>query len=204
MQLRHLTAMLLLTCASALGMAKKPAVTVRFHTEANPQDGPSVTMPVKLRYQQRDAYLSKYADFSEANVKAIFPFRTADGSWGCVFQLDESGRIRLQTISNSMRGLALVVFIGTKNGTHQVVDMKIDREVADGIISVQRGITDGEVLILQKQFKIMGKELKGLAPKKKEPSPDPTPGSDPRQLPGLIEPRPPRTPADPRLPREAD
>ncbi len=172
MEIRTLIAVLALTCASALGMSQKVKVTVRFHTETNKQDGDTFAMPVHLQYQNRDAHLDRVPAFSEKQIQTILPFRATDGSWGCAFQLNDSGRIRLETLSSESRGTSLVVFIGTKTGQHQVVDMIIDRIVSNGTISIPRGITDIEMLVLRQQFKVPG-EGKPM-PVKKETKEDVT------------------------------
>ena len=140
------------------GMSQKPLITVRFHVEANARDGDTFAMPVNLLYQRRSAYVSRVPAFSEKQIKAIFPFEAGDGTWGCAFMLGVQGQIRLETLSSDNRGSALVVFIGTKGGLHQVVDMVIDRPVTDGIITVPKGLTALEVAALRKQFKDVGGE----------------------------------------------
>ncbi len=155
----------------ASGMSGKPALTVRFHTEANPRDGESFAAPVKLAYQRRAAYLNRVPAFSELQIAGIYPFPAGDGTWGCVFKLTPQGRIRLETLSSESRGSALVVFVGTKGGQHQVIDMVIDRQVSDGVITVPRGLTELEVLAMRKKFKVIGGETAGKEPEKKE---DPT------------------------------
>lgn len=152
----------------AHGMSKKPALTVRFHTEANARDGNSFAMPVKLFYQRKEVYLNRVPDFSEKQIALIYPFQTQDGTWGCVFQLNAVGRIRLETLSNESRGAALVVFVGTKGGQHQVIDMVIDRTVSDGMITIPRGLTALEIAVMQKEFKSIGSEVKGGTPAKKD------------------------------------
>lgn len=162
---------LILLAASSLGMSSKPKVTVRFHSEANRNDTSSFSTPVKLAYAQREAHLNRVPEISERNIVAIFPWKTEDGTWGCAFKLNGSGRIRLETISSDNRGAAIVAFIGTKKGMHQVIDMVIDRPISDGIVSIPRGITDIEMLVLKGQFKVLGEEKE----KKPEPKPqDPT------------------------------
>ncbi len=192
MQTRHfLTASLLaisasfLACSPAQAGSSKPKVTVRFHTEANARDGSSFSMPIKLQYQRRDTYLKRVPDFSERNIRAIYPFRNSDNTWGCAFKLDEQGRIRLETMSSEAQGSALVVFIGTKEGQHQVIDMKIDKPVLDGIIMVPKGMTDLEILVLKQQFVVMGEEKKKKGRKEEDPTQSVTePGApDPRSLP---------------------
>ncbi len=149
---------LIALAAASLGMSNKPKVTVRFHSEANRNDTTSFATPVKLAYARREAHLNRVPEFSERNIKAIFPWKAADGSWGCAFQLNDSGRIRLETISSDNRGAAIVAFIGTKKGMHQVIDMVIDRPISDGIVAIPRGITDIEMLVLKSQFKVLGEE----------------------------------------------
>jgi hypothetical protein len=141
-------------------MSQKPAITVRFHSEANPNDGEAFATPVKLLYQNRQIYLSRVPDISEKQIAKILPFPAQDGTWGCVFKLNPQGRLRLETMSGEIRGSTLVVFIATKTGHHQVADMIIDRPVTDGIISIPRGLTTLEVLAMKKQFKVLGVEEK--------------------------------------------
>lgn len=142
-----------------LGMAERPpTVTVRFFAEANARDGASFSTPIKLGNPPRDAFLEKVATIHERQIKAIYPFKAPDGTWGCAFKLDNDGRINLEVVSTQRRGTFLVGFIGTKKGSHRVADMIIDRTVSDGIISVPKGLTDLEVAVLSEQFKTLGGE----------------------------------------------
>ena len=135
--------------SAAFGSSQKPMVTVRFHAEANPNDGNSFVMPAKLQYLQRDASLGRVPSLSERNIKKIYPFQADDGSWGCVFQFDEQGRIRLETMSSEQMHTALVLIVGTKQGQHQVLDMLIDRPVTSGSLTVPRGLTAIEVTVMK-------------------------------------------------------
>jgi hypothetical protein len=156
-------------CSTAFGMSKKPSLTVRFHPEANQNDGPSFVMPIKLENMRRNAYVARVPAFSERQIKEIYPFPADDGTYGCVFRLDDQGKIRLETMSSEQMNTALVLFVGTKSGQHQVIDMLIDRPVTTGMITVPRGLTAAEVAVMKQQFKIIGEEPKK---KKKEPKPD--------------------------------
>jgi hypothetical protein len=137
-------------------MSKKPTITVRFHSEANKNDGEAFATPVTLLYQKRQVYLSRIADISEKQIAQILPFPANDGSWGCVFKLNPQGRLRLETMSGEIRGTALVAFVATKSGQHQVADMLIDRVVTDGILTIPRGLTTLEIAVLKKEFKTIG------------------------------------------------
>lgn len=133
--------------------AKKPTITVRFHAEANRLDGERFSTPVQLKYPPRQTFIQRVPVVSERQIKAIYPFQAEDGTWGCSFLLDNSGRLGLEVVSTERRGSSLVAFVSTKTGTHQVIDMQIDKVITDGIISIQHGLTELEVAALRKGFK---------------------------------------------------
>ena len=70
--------------------------------------------------------------------------------------LDNDGRLNLEVVSTERRGTFLVGFLGTKKGSHRVTDILIDRTVADGVITMPKGLTDMEIAVLTKQFKVLG------------------------------------------------
>lgn len=154
---RLLAVVLALAC---LAMARKPSVTVRFFAEANARDGASFSSPIKLHFPEREAHIEKMPAINERNIRAMYPFQAADGSWGASFKLDEKGRIDLEVVSTERRGSSMVVFVGTKNGVHQVIDMLIDKPVRDGIITIPRGMTEMEIGALTKEFPQMGQKKK--------------------------------------------
>ena len=146
----------LLALSFVAGAKKTPEVTVRFHTEANRLDGERFATPVQLRFPPRQTYIERVPSISERQIKAIYPFQAPDGSWGCAFMLDHSGKLNLEVISTERRGSSVVAFVSTKNGTHQVIDMQIDKVITDGIISIPSGLTEMEVGALQKAFPTIG------------------------------------------------
>jgi hypothetical protein len=136
--------------------AKKPALALRFHVETNARDGDAFAMPIKFENPPRDGYIERVPSLSERDVRAIFPTNAGDGSFGCAFMLTAHGRTSLQTFSTERRGSSLAVFVSTKTGTHQVIDLAIDKPITDGIIYVPRGLTQLEIAALQKQFPTAG------------------------------------------------
>ena len=143
-----------------LGMAAKKPVTVRFFVEANAQDTEKFAVPIMLRNPPRQAFIEKFPTIHERLIQAIYPFQAVDGSWGCAFKLNDSGRLDLEVLSTAMRGKSIVAFIGTKAGSHQAVDMQIDKPVHDGIISIPYGLTELEVAALTHEFPIIGQAKK--------------------------------------------
>jgi hypothetical protein len=154
MKLRWLLPLVMLPFLAA--SKKAPDVTVRFHSEANPRDTDTFAVQVMLSNPPRQAFISKIPDISEKDIQAIYPFPAPDGSMGCAFKLDEHGRIALDSLSIEKRGQSVVA---TMNG-RQVVDMQIDRRVSDGVITIQRGLTQEDIAALQKKFRIVGEAKK--------------------------------------------
>lgn len=143
-----------------LGMAKKPLITVRFYAEANKLDTDRFAKPFTFRNPPREGYVENVPTIHEKFIKAIYPFQARDGTWGCAFQLDGSGRINLEVVSTERRGTMLVAFIGTKGGVHQVVELLIDKPIRDGIISIPSGLTELEIAALTKQWPVLGQRKK--------------------------------------------
>ena len=135
------------------GAAKGPDMSVRFHAEAAERDSDRFAMPIQMKYPPRTAYIEKVPIVSERNIRGVYPFQAANGTWGCLFKLDEGGTMSLSLTTTDRRGSSLVAFVGTKKASHQVIDMLIDKPVNDGMITIQQGLTDGEVAMLKKEFK---------------------------------------------------
>ncbi len=148
------------------GMARKTAISVRFHTEGKQEDGPNSAVPVKLANPPRAAYMSTVPDISERNIAAIYPVIADNGTWGCAFSLDADGRLKLETLSRAKRGSALIMIVQTKTGTHQVIDMVIDKPVSDGILFIPRGLTGMEIEAMLKEYRRFGPGSATPAPQK--------------------------------------
>jgi hypothetical protein len=147
---------LVVLALGTVGFAKKQTIGVRFHVEANENEGQPFATPVAFHHPERKGYIKQVPFISERNIEAIFPYPASDGSFGCAFKLDNFGRTSLEETSLSNRGASVVAFVGTKSGTHQVIDMVIDKVIRDGIITIPSGLTQLEVDALTKEFKVLG------------------------------------------------
>jgi len=145
-------ALLLLALALAGFAQKSGALSVTFHVEANARDTNTFSFPIDLKNLKRQAYIEKMPSITEHEIAAIFPFAASDGTMGCAFKLDDHGRIWLDTVSIENYGKALVAMV---NG-RIVFDMLIDKRVSDGIVTIQNGLTEQDIAILKKKFKVMG------------------------------------------------
>jgi hypothetical protein len=131
---------------------KQPELTVRFFAEANPKDTDTFATAVQLQYPPRKAFVQKIPVISERDVLAIYPFQASDGTMGCAFKLDNHGRIAIDSLSIEKRGSSLVAVVNER----QVIDMLIDKRVSDGIITIPRGLTVQEAMMIQEKFNTIG------------------------------------------------
>jgi hypothetical protein len=141
-------------CCAGFGR-KEFAISVRFYAEPRGVDSGRFASPVTLRNPPRAAFIEKIPTIHERHIKSVYPFAAPDGTSGCAFELDASGRLALDVLSTERRGSSVVAFVATKGGTHQVIDMVIDRTVKDGIITIQRGLTELEVAAITRQWPVM-------------------------------------------------
>jgi len=83
---------------------------------------------------------------------AFSPYPTQNGTFGALFQLDDHGRVVLDTLSIEHRGSFLFVFI---NG-RMITELQIDKRVSDGKIYVPSGLTAADIELMRKQWRSPG------------------------------------------------
>ncbi len=125
--------------------------TFRVHLVANKNDGPTFAQPVRSLSGQ-EVFIEKTAWLSERDVKAYYPYRAADGSYAALLQLDDHGRTVLDTLSVEHRGSFLYLFL---NG-RPMTELQIDRRVRDGKIYLGSGLTEADIKLMNKDWKLIG------------------------------------------------
>ncbi len=133
-------AVLLGLAALSLADAKQYS-TFRVHAEANASNGP--VFSTQLKFSGRQVTIEKVPTISENDVTGIQTYRAADGTRGVLFQLNEHGRLALDSLSVDRRGGSLFVFI---NG-RPITELQID-----GRIYIASGLTPGDVELLKKDW----------------------------------------------------
>jgi hypothetical protein len=120
--------------------------TLRVHVEASASNG--ATFSTKLRLFGRDVTIEKAPTLSENDVTGLQTYRAADGTNGALFQLNEHGRLALDSLSIEHRGGSLFVFI---NG-RPAAELQIDRRVSDGKIYIASGLSANDIELLKKDW----------------------------------------------------
>ena len=110
-------------------------------------------MPVRTTFSGKNIAIQKLPWITEHDVVAFSPYPARDGTFGALFQLDEHGRVVLDTLSVERRGGVLFVFI---NG-RMITELQIDKRVSDGRIYIPSGLTAADVEGMKKKWSLPGK-----------------------------------------------
>ena len=138
-------AVLLVLAASATAAAKTRS-TFRVHAQANESSGPVFSNTVQ--FLGRTVTIEKMPTVSEQDVAGVKTYRASDGTYGALFELDEHGRLALDTLSIDRRGGRLFIFV---NG-RPVTELQVDRRVSDGKIYLASGLTANDVQLLRRDW----------------------------------------------------
>ena len=132
--------------------AKQRHCTFRVHAQANAQDTDVFSMPARATSSGKDVAIQKLPWITEHDVMAFSLYPAQGGTFGALFQLDDHGRVVLDTLSVERRGGFLFVFI---NG-RMITELQIDKRVSDGKIYVPSGLTAADVELMKKQWRLLG------------------------------------------------
>jgi hypothetical protein len=136
----------LLGLAAVSVVEAKQHSTFRVHAEASASNGPVFSTQLKLF--GRKVTIEKVPTLSENDVTGFQSYRAADGTHGALFQLNEHGRLALDTLSVERRGRVLFVFVNDR----PITELQIDRRVSDGRIYIASGLTANDVELLKKDW----------------------------------------------------
>ena len=150
--IRALAIGLFVILAAPLADAKSKKCTVRVHAQGNENDTSVFATPVTAPVSGKNIFIEKIPTISEHDVSAYRPYAAANGSFGVLLQLDDHGRLALDTLSVERRGGTLLVFV---NG-RLVTELFIDRRVSDGQIFIASGLTAADIASMQKSWPQIG------------------------------------------------
>lgn len=136
--------------------AGKPRTTLRAHLEANARDGNAFSSKLRSGVTGKKIVIQKTPTISEQDVVAFAPYRAADGSFGVLLELDDHGKLALDTLSIERRGTYLYVFV---NG-RPTAELFIDRRVSDGKLYVASGLTEKDIALMKKDWRLIGHRKK--------------------------------------------
>jgi len=145
---------LCLVFALADGVAKQRHCTFRVHAQANSQDTEVFATSVRGQISGKNVAIEKMPWISEQDVTAFSAYPAQDGTYGALIQLDEHGRIVLDTLSVERRGGFLFVFV---NG-RLITQLQVDKRVSDGKIYIPSGLTGADIDLMKKDWRQIGQQ----------------------------------------------
>ena len=134
------------------GFGKQRHCTFRVHAQANAQDTETFSMPARATSSGREIAIQKTPWITEHDVVGFSPYQSQDGTYGALFQLDDHGRVVLDTLSIEHRGGFLFVFV---NG-RLITNLQIDKRVSDGKIFVPSGLSAADIEVMKKDWRLIG------------------------------------------------
>src|SRR5437879_1193714 len=140
-----------LLVALPAGVAKERHCIFRVHAQGNPQDTEVFSTAVRAKLSGKDVAIEKIPRISEQDVIGFYPYPATNGTYGALFQLDEHGRIALDTLSIERRGSLLFVFI---NG-RLISPLEIDKRVSDGKIYIPSGLSNADIQLMKKDWRLL-------------------------------------------------
>ena len=134
---------------------KQRHCTLRVHTEANENDGAVFASKI-LTQSGRTAFIQKIPAISENDVIGVAVYSAADGTRGALLELNDHGRLALDTLSIERRGTWLFIFV---NG-RPIAELQIDWRVSDGKIYIASGLTSNDIALMRKDWPVLPKRKK--------------------------------------------
>jgi len=147
---------LCLLWAPVAGVAKQRHCSFRVHAQANPRDTEAFASSVRAQVSGKEIAIEKTPWISERDVMAFSAYPGRDGTYGALIQLDDHGRVVLDTLSVEHRGSLLFVFI---NGRF-ITELQIDKRVSDGKIYIPSGLTAADIDLMKKDWRLIGQKKK--------------------------------------------
>jgi hypothetical protein len=145
---------LCLLWAPVAGIAKQRHCSFRVHSQANPRDSEVFASSVHAQISGKEVAIEKMPWISERDVMAFAVYPAQGGTYGALIQLDEHGRVVLDTLSIEHRGSFLFVFI---NGRF-ITELQIDKRVSDGRIYIPSGLTAADIDLMKKDWRLIGEQ----------------------------------------------
>jgi hypothetical protein len=145
---RLLGCVLVFLLAASTGAAGKRHCTLRAHAEANSHDTDVFSTQLQSAATGRKVSIEKVPTISEFDVASFRPYAANDGTFGALFQLNDHGKLALDTLSVDRRGTMLYIIV---NG-RPAAELQIDRRVSDGKLYVASGLTAGDLELMKNDW----------------------------------------------------
>jgi len=150
------TALCVLLASTGAAKDRSRHCMLRVHAQANPRDTEVFATSVRAQVSGKEVAIEKMPWISEQDVIAFSPYPARDGTYGALLQLDEHGRVVLDTLSVERRGSFLFVFV---NG-HSITELEVDKRISDGKIFIHSGLTAADIESMKRDWRLIPQRKK--------------------------------------------
>ncbi len=154
--MKRIVCVLLAILIALSAEARKPSCSLRVHLEANANDSAIFSTQMRSPTTGKKIVMEKVPRISEQDVIAFYPYQSADGTYGVLFKLSDHGKLALDTLSVERRGAFIYIFVNGRPAAEQ----QIDRRVSDGKLFVASGLTQNDLALMGKDWRVMGQRKK--------------------------------------------
>jgi len=150
------TALCVLLASTGAAKGRSRHCMLRVHAQANPRDTEVFATSVRAQVSGKEVAIEKMPWISEQDVIAFSPYPARDGTYGALLQLDEHGRVVLDTLSVERRGSFLFVFV---NG-RPITELEVDKRISDGKIFIRSGLTAADIESMKRDWRLIPQSKK--------------------------------------------
>ena len=150
------TAFCVLLASTGAAKGRSRHCMLRVHAQANPRDTEVFATSVRAQVSGKEVAIEKMPWISEQDVIAFSPYPARDGTYAALLQLDEHGRVVLDTLSVERRGSFLFVFV---NG-RPITELEVDKRISDGKIFIRSGLTAADIESMKRDWRLIPQRKK--------------------------------------------
>src|SRR5438105_8116399 len=151
---RALAVAFIATMMTEVVFAKAKHCLVRVYAQANAKDTDVFASPITTPISSKSVFIQKIPAISEWDIIAFRAYPGPNGTFGALLQLDEHGRLALETLSIEHRGSVLVVVVNGRAAT----ELMFDRRVSDGQFYIASGLTAADIELMKKDWPQIGQK----------------------------------------------
>jgi len=150
------TALCVLLASTGAAKDRSRHCMLRVHAQANPRDTEVFATSVRAQVSGKEVAIEKMPWISEQDVIAFSPYPARDGTYGALLQLDEHGRVVLDTLSVERRGSFLFVFVNGRS----ITELEVDKRISDGKIFIHSGLTAADIESMKRDWRLIPQRKK--------------------------------------------
>ena len=150
------TALCVLLASTGAAKGRSRHCMLRVHAQANPRDTEVFATSVRAQVSGKEVAIEKMPWISEQDVIAFSPYPARDGTYGALLQLDEHGRVVLDTLSVERRGSFLFVFVNGRS----ITELEVDKRISDGKIFIRSGLTAADIESMKRDWRLIPQRKK--------------------------------------------